>query len=197
MFSKITALISHFLSTKTKREKILLFAAIMLLCAFAMAEFVYLPLLQTQSTLLRIHNHTLNELALSSDSMQSAKEQQQKQTDEAKNLQNKITSLQQSLDHIDALEPHLNPFTLIPNLMSFAQDENLTLNAFHPYPALNALDIEGSGEFWQILNLLNFLENQHFVSLESLEFSSQEQNQIYFRLLIMDIRQALAHKPKE
>ena len=183
MFSKITALI---LSTKTKREKILLFIAIMALCVFIMMEFIYLPLLQTQSTLSRIHSHTLNELTLSLDSMQSAKAQHQQQTNEVQNL-----------SHTTTLEPLLNPFALIPSLINFAKNENLTLNAFHPHPTLNALDIEGSGEFWQILNLLSFLENYHFVSLESLELSLQEHNQIHFHLLIMDIRQALPHKPQQ
>ncbi|WP_233705441.1 hypothetical protein [Helicobacter cinaedi] len=197
MFSKITALITQFLSTKTKREKILLFIAIMALCAFIMMEFIYLPLLQTQSTLSRIHNHTLNELTLSLDSMQSAKAQHQQQTNEVQNLQEEIFSLQQSLSHTTTLEPLLNPFTLIPSLINFAKNENLSLNAFHPHPTLNAIDIEGSGEFWQILNLLSFLENYHFVSLESLELSLQEHNQIHFHLLIMDIRQALPHKPQQ
>ena len=148
MFSKILNLITQFLSTKTKREKILLFIAIMALCAFIMMEFIYLPLLQTQSALCKIHNHTLNELTLSYNSMQSAKAQHQQQTNEVQNLQEEIASLQQSLSHTTTLEPLLNPFTLIPSLINFAKNENLTLNAFYPHPTLNALDIEGSGEFW-------------------------------------------------
>lgn len=197
MFSKIKATIAHFLSTKTKREKILLFTALIVLCAFVMMEFVYLPLLQTQSTLARIHKHSLTELTLSLDSMQSLQEQIKQQSSESKNLQNQIASLQQSLSHTTTLEPLLNPFTLIPSLIAFAKNENLTLNAFHPHPTLNALDIEGSGEFWQILNLLEFLEKFHFVSLESLELSLQNQSQIHFHLLIMDIRQALPHTPQQ
>ncbi len=293
MSSKIQALITRFLSTKTKREKILLLVAVIVLCVFVVMEFIYLPLLQTQSTLLQIHSHSLAEFALSTDSMHSLKEQQQKQTDEAKILQEQITlqtqstllqihshslaefalstdsmhslkeqqqkqtdeakilqeqitTLQEMLNHtatqepllnpfaliphlitfaqnenltLNAFHPHptlnaldiegsghtatqeplLNPFALIPHLITFAQNENLTLNAFHPHPTLNALDIEGSGEFWQILNLLSFLESHHFLSLESLQLTLQENNQIHFYMLVMDIRQPQLQKqsPKE
>lgn len=199
MSSKIQALITRFLSTKTKREKILLLVAVIVLCVFVMMEFIYLPLLQTQSTLLQIHSHSLTEFALSTDSMHSLKEQQQKQTDEAKILQEQITTLQEMLNHTATQEPLLNPFALIPHLITFAKNENLTLNAFHPHPTLNALDIEGSGEFWQILNLLSFLESHHFLSLESLQLTLQENNQIHFYMLVMDIRQPSLQKqsPKE
>ena len=129
----------------------------------------------------------------------SLKEQQQKQTDEAKILQEQITTLQEMLNHTATQEPLLNPFALIPYLITFAKNENLTLNAFHPHPTLNALDIEGSGEFWQILNLLSFLESHHFLSLESLQLTLQENNQIHFYMLVMDIRQPSLQKqsPKE
>lgn len=188
MPSKIQSLITQFLATKTRREKILLFTALMLLFTFIVVEYIYTPLLRTQSTLLHIKQHAITELALASDSLDSVRNQHEIQHSKTQALQARIATLQNRLAHINTQEPFLNPFDLSAELIAFANSENLTLHAFEPHPLLQAISIEGEGEFWQILSLLSFLESHIFLSIQHIELSPQEHEQIHFSILAMDIR---------
>ncbi|CUU40973.1 MULTISPECIES: hypothetical protein [Helicobacter] len=179
----------HFLSTKTTREKYLLFTATSLCVIFIMLDFVYMPLFERLSTLRQLHSHTQNEYNLSLDSVYSAKNEHLEQM---YSLHSSLEYTKENLallqEYFDNQEPLLNPYTFMPPLIEFAKTSHLTLFAFTPNPALNALSVEGMGHFDDIVALLAFIESHRFFSIDYMHFTSSREESIYFSLQIIDYR---------
>lgn len=187
LYARIFGALEHFLSTKTKRERYLLSLALILCMAFVMIEFVYMPLFERFSALQNMHKSAHNELKLSLDSVNHTKMQHLEQTQA---LQAHIEHINENLallqSHISPQEPPLNPFSLISQLIAFAKAHSLNLTHFAPYPALNALRIQGVGDFAQFIALLEFIESYPFFSLDTIHLMPKDSAQMGFELLIVD-----------
>lgn len=187
--TKIQGFIHHFLSTKTRREKYLLLIAISLCVIFIVLDFIYMPLLENYRTLTTLHSHTQKELKLSWDSLHDAKtlhlEQMHSLQAALHNLEDNLKLLGQ---HFAAQDPLLNPFTLMPTLIEFAKNHNLTLFSLAPYPTLNALSVEGEGSFDDIIALLSHIESHRFLSVDFLHLVPKDNAHIAFHILMIDHR---------
>lgn len=188
MLFKIQSILHNFLSTKTIREKYLLCIAVILCITFVILDFVYLPLLKHHSELKSLHTNMLQDVVNSPDSMENAKSLQLEQIH---SLHSKLHSLEQNLaiiqNYVDTQETHFNPFNTMSSIISFSKERELTLTSFVPYPSLDALSIEGIGDFYEIIALLTYIESHHFLSLETLSLSPKDA-QIHFNILIIDHR---------
>lgn len=182
----------RYLASKSKREKWLLLSASCLIIIFIMLELVYMPLFTKRQMLQTTLNHTKTELEISKDSMQSTKD---KHLAQSQMLEASIKNMQQNITKLKALNldktPLLNPFALIPALINFAKAQHISIDTFIPYPKLNALAMQGSGEFSDIIALLKYIESNTFYSIENIALYAKNGATIGFSVVILDYREAM------
>ncbi len=170
-YQAIQKTFEHFLATKTTREKYFLAATIVLCVCFIVIDFIYLPLLEKYSALSRLHTHTLEEFALSSDSIQNATSAHLEQS---QNIQEKLRITQENI--------------ALSELINFAKTHQLSLSSFSPHATLDALGIEGMGSFEEIVALIDFIESHRFFSVDTLSFKPFNDALIHFNIMVIDYR---------
>ena len=179
----------NFLSTKTTREKYLICTAISLCIVFVILDFVYMPLFERYRALSTLHTHTQREFILSADSMLSAKnahlEQMQSLQTELSHLESSLAPIQR---YISTQEPPFNPFAFMPVVIDFVKNSNLTLNA---------LNIEGTGHFDDMISLLSFIESYPFLSIDFFHLAPRGNADIAFDMLIVDHRSLRQEPPTQ
>lgn len=198
LFMKAQKFAYKFLSTKTTREKYLICTAISLCIVFVILDFVYMPLFERYRALSTLHTHTQREFILSADSMLSAKnahlEQMQSLQTELSHLESSLAPIQR---YISTQEPPFNPFAFMPVVIDFVKNSNLTLTSFTPYQALNALNIEGTGHFDDMISLLSFIESYPFLSIDFFHLAPRGNADIAFDMLIVDYRSLRQEPPTQ
>ena len=185
--------LAHFLSQKTRRERLLLALAMGLLAIFVLLDFIYLPLFERLSQLSRLRTHAQSELS-HSQALLSVRQDDALRHNLA--LDESLAATKQHLGLLSAYfeqslrdEELLSPFALMPRLIALSKQGHFRLTTLQPHAALHALSIKGSGSFEGLKILLEALEAHEFLSLEYLWLRpSSDMSSMDFELLVLDAR---------